>query len=110
MAGEIPSVGEAAKVMDGSIQRELSQMETTLRAEMERCSALIEGAPFANGLAKAAASWRRDMEVCADKIALEAKAVTKALLGKDQPEITQSVNPELAAAVASDPDRRKSRA
>lgn len=101
------SVDEAAKIMDDSIQRELSAMEKAIRSEMERCVLLAEGAPFANGLAKAAGTWKRDLGVLADKIAAEAKSVSKALLGKDQPEITQSVNPDLAAAALSDPDRKK---
>lgn len=101
------SVDEAAKIMDDSIQRELSAMEKALRSEMERCVLLAEGAPFANGLAKAAGTWKRDLGVLADKIAAEAKSVSKALLGKEQPEITQTTNLTLAAAVITDPERGK---
>lgn len=102
-----PTVIEAAKAMDASIQGELASMESVLRSEMARCAMLAEDAPFANGLAKAAGTWRRDLGVLADKIHTEAESVTAALTGKNKPEITQTTNPELAAAAASDPDRRK---
>ncbi len=105
MAGE--SVEDAAKALDDTIQRELTAMESALRLEMARCIMLIDGAPFANGLAKAAGTWRRDLEVLADKIHAEAESVTAALTGKNKHEITTSVNSGLAAAAASDPERNR---
>ncbi len=97
----------AAVELDRVIREEIDSIAAGARELSARSTRLGEAGRGANGLQAASAIWMRDFDAIAVKVAEEGPAVSKALLGKEVHKITTHVNPELAAAAASDPDRKR---
>lgn len=105
--GSLDPVEDVAVQFDRVIRAEIDAIAKAARDLAVRSERLGQSGRGANGLAAASAVWKREFESIAAKVEEEGPSVSKALLGKEEHQITQSVNQELAAAAASDPTRKR---
>ena len=103
------NVKDIAKDLEDAITAKLAKLAGTLDSVRADLLLLGEDARAINGLRGLAQAVSGEIENSANKLRAEANDVAEAISGKKRPAITQTVNHDLAAAVAADPARAKSK-
>ena len=104
MSDEVES---AAVALDKAIRASLDKIAALLDQARDEMRSLGDSGRAINGLRGLMQATSGEVEETAKKVRAERDDVSKALLGTPRVQITESYNAELAAAVVSDPARKR---